>query len=112
MTTDPKTESLIADVPVASLIARLKLELELRRPGERTVSILTHEAEAILTTLRTQEAEIKRLREALMFIFTEGDGYGPHNPPEHYAGTTGEGHAECREIARQALHPSPTKEPR
>lgn len=41
--------------------------------------------------------------DALREIFAYGDGYGLHNPPHRYAGTTGEGHAACREIARAAL---------
>jgi hypothetical protein len=41
-------------------------------------------------------------RKALMDIFEVGDGWGPNSIAKP-AGTTGEGHAECREIARAAL---------
>lgn len=46
--------------------------------------------------------EISRLRAALEQIFAVGDGYGP-NTAGKPCGTTGDGHARCREIARDAL---------
>ena len=50
------------------------------------------------------EAEVERLRAALERIYREGDGWNEHRPEEgKYAGTTGEGHARCREIASAAL---------
>jgi hypothetical protein len=49
-------------------------------------------------------AEIERLRTALELIFAVGDGWG-RNTEQEPRGTTGEGHARCREIARRALAP-------
>lgn len=49
-------------------------------------------------------AENQRLRAALEKIFAVGDGYGP-NTKERPCGTTGDGHAQCRQIARAALLP-------
>jgi hypothetical protein len=49
------------------------------------------------------EARIARKDEALAAIFAVGDGWGTHSD-EKPCGTTGEGHARCRELARAALN--------
>ncbi len=61
------------------------------------------EIEHLTARADAAEAREAKLREALTKIARVGDGFGPHDPPRNYAGTTGEGHAECRELARDAL---------
>lgn len=74
----------------------LKVALALASSAEAAEARATQAEQA-------QDREITALREALERIASYGDGFGPHDPPRRYAGTTGEGHAKCREIARTAL---------
>ena len=48
-------------------------------------------------------AEVERLTAALKAVFAVGDGWGGDNTVEKPKGTTGDGHARCRQIARTAL---------
>lgn len=57
-------------------------------------------SEALVAELREK---VERLMKALENIYRVGDGYNEHRPEDgKYAGTTGEGHARCREIAHRA----------
>ena len=57
-------------------------------------------SEALVAELREK---VERLTKALEDIYRVGDGYDEHRPEDgKYAGTTGEGHARCRDIARRA----------
>ena len=48
--------------------------------------------------------ECEKLRRALEEIYRVGDGYEENRPETgKYAGTTGEGHARCRQLAETAL---------
>ena len=49
------------------------------------------------------KAEVGRLKGALKAVFAVGDGWGGDNTVQKPKGTTGDGHARCREIARAAL---------
>jgi len=57
-------------------------------------------SESLVVELREK---VERLMKALEDIYRVGDGYNEHRPEDgKYAGTTGEGHARCREIAYRA----------
>lgn len=71
-------------------------------PADYVVKLLRERDAEILEAERLR-AVIKTLEGALREIARYGDGWEEHDPPRTYAGTTGEGHAKCREIARSAL---------
>ena len=57
-------------------------------------------SESLVAELREK---VERLMKALEDIYRVGDGYNEHRPEDgKYAGTTGEGHARCRDIAHRA----------
>lgn len=64
---------------------------------------LDAEVNALLERAETCANVAVYLTAALSDIATVGDGYERHSPPRYYAGTTGEGHAKCRQIATDAL---------
>jgi len=56
------------------------------------------------TRAEAAESRLTTALAALERIYRFGDGYSEHRPEQgKFAGTTGQGHAECREIARAAL---------
>lgn len=52
--------------------------------------------------IRSLQSQLDKARAGLEQIFSVGDGWHP-NTKSKPAGTTGEGHAKCREIAEETL---------
>ena len=60
--------------------------------------------EEISVRAEAAESRLTTALAALERIYRFGDGYSEHRPEQgKFAGTTGQGHAECREIARATL---------
>ena len=107
MTTDPKTESLIAELE--------SLVNVYGGPVERWADYAAGTMTAAAATLRTQEAEIERLREALEQIRDVGTRSETVRIGDAYSEDGWQDNtivSDEAEIADQALHPSLTKEPR
>lgn len=64
-----------------------------------TVEQASANAALIVKAVNNHDALVKALKD----IFEVGDGWGRHSAAKP-AGTTGEGHAKCRELARAALN--------
>ena len=71
-------------------------------PCERLMIWSRAEAKAVKERQAAQAQRDAAIR-ALEEIRRVGDGFVSHDPPHSYAGTTGDGHARCREIAARVL---------